>query len=1077
MIHIIESPTASVRLAAAAEFLAAIPAGTEALVVAASRGAADDLVRRLAANRHATFGLHRFSLAQLAGRLAAPDLAARRLAPCTRLGAEAVAARAAFDALSRNALPSFQAIARCPGFGPTLAATLTELRAADIDPARLAALGPPADELAWLAAAYEAELAGAGLADRSAVLRLATDAIRSDPLTALPMVLLDLGIENRVERDFVAALCGAAPRGIATVASGDMRTAAALRSIEAAARSSAAAATLRSSLGRLQTHLFDAESPGGTVDDSVRFFSAPGEARETVEIARRVLAEARAGTALDHIHIFLRSPETYSALLETAFERAGIPAYFTRGTQRPDPSGRALLALLDCAAEGLSAVRFAEYLSFGQVPSEIRDAEGAPWAGPRDELLGAASAGPSGGVENSGAPDDADESAPAMPWKWEALLVDAAVIGGAERWQRRLDGLDRELALRAAELANEDPDAARLASLARTRAQLARLRGFALPVIERLAALPQRALWGEWLAHLRALAPAVLRVPHHVLEVLAELVPMTAVGPVEISEARAVLAERLRSVTEEPPESRYGRVLVGTLEEARGRSAEIVFIPGLAERVFPRRPVEDPLLLDALREQLDADLPTQNERGQRERLLLRLGVGAAERRLHLSYPRLDIVQGRPRVTSFYGLDVARAVLGRIPDVEAFQRDAEAAAGAHLAWPAPADPAEAIDASEHDLAVLGRLLGAPPGAREKGGAQYLLELNGHLGRSLRTRYMRWERAQWTEHDGIIDTPVAAPFLAAHRLTARPYSPSALQQFAVCPYRFFLAAMHRLEPRPEIGRLEQLDPLTRGTIVHRTQAETLRALVGAGALPLTVETLAQAEEVLQATLGAVAAQYAEELAPPIPRIWDDEIAAMRGDLIHWLRHLAAHGAEWQPAYVELGFGMAADAAYDPHSRREPVVLANGVALRGAVDLVERRAGSNAVRVTDHKTGSDRTPHGLVIGKGEVLQPVLYGLAVEAALAVPVVEGRLFFCTSRGGFAEHAVRLDATAKHEALAALDTIDRAIGTGFLPPAPRADACARCDFRMVCGPYEAERWKTHKDPARLAPLQALRERP
>jgi len=200
-------------------------------------------------------------------------------------------------------------------------------------------------------------------------------------------------------------------------------------------------------------------------------------------------------------------------------------------------------------------------------------------------------------------------------------------------------------------------------------------------------------------------------------------------------------------------------------------------------------------------------------------------------------------------------------------------------------------------------------------------------------------------------------------------------------------------------------------------------------------------------------------------------------VRGDLIHWLRHLAAHGAEWQPAYVELGFGMAADAAYDPHSRREPVVLANGVALRGAVDLVERRAGSNAVRVTDHKTGSDRTPHGLVIGKGEVLQPVLYGLAVEAALAVPVVEGRLFFCTSRGGFAEHAVRLDATAKHEALAALDTIDRAIGTGFLPPAPRADACARCDFRMVCGPYEAERWKTHKDPARLAPLQALRERP
>jgi CRISPR/Cas system-associated exonuclease Cas4 (RecB family) len=370
-----------------------------------------------------------------------------------------------------------------------------------------------------------------------------------------------------------------------------------------------------------------------------------------------------------------------------------------------------------------------------------------------------------------------------------------------------------------------------------------------------------------------------------------------------------------------------------------------------------------------------------------------------------------------------------------------------------------------------------LLGAPPGAREKGGAQYLLELNGHLGRSLRTRYMRWERAQWTEHDGIIDTPVAAPFLAAHRLSARPYSPSALQQFAVCPYRFFLAAMHRLEPRAEIGRLEQLDPLTRGTIVHRTQAETLRALARAGALPLAAETLAQAEAVLRSTLDGVAAQYAEELAPPIPRIWDDEIAAMRGDLIHWLRHVVTQGSEWQPAYVEFGFGMAADPEYDPHSRREPAVLANGATLRGAVDLVERRVGGSALRVTDHKTGSDHTPHGLVIGKGEVLQPVLYGLAVEAALAVPVSEGRLFFCTARGGFAEHVVRLDAAARHEAMAALDTIDRAIAAGFLPPAPRAEACARCDFQMVCGPYEAERWKTHKDAARLAPLQALRERP
>ena len=66
--------------------------------------------------------------------------------------------------------------------------------------------------------------------------------------------------------------------------------------------------------------------------------------------------------------VFVRAPELYHTLLETALSRAGVPAYFARGTRRPDPSGRALLALLACAAEGLSARRFAEYLSFAQLP-------------------------------------------------------------------------------------------------------------------------------------------------------------------------------------------------------------------------------------------------------------------------------------------------------------------------------------------------------------------------------------------------------------------------------------------------------------------------------------------------------------------------------------------------------------------------------------------------------------------------------------------------------------------------------------------------------------------------------------
>ena len=1105
MIQFLESASGADRLRAATEFLATVPPASEVLVVGSSRAAVDDLIRRLSGQHTATFGLHRFTLTQLAARLAAPALSARGLATCTRLAAEAVAARATFAALAVDAIPFFAPVARCPGFGRTLAATLSDLRAAGVGAAQLAGSTPPLPELGVLLAAYEAELESAHLADRTALLRCAIDAIGpddADPIVALPLLLLDVPIESRIEREFAGALCNAAPRVLVTMPAGDRgaRTAldVALRTESWRPPQTTPATTARrppertttarpeSSLARLQRYLFNEteEPPTGSADDTVRIFSAPGEGRETVEIARWILAAARAGTLFDDMVVLLRSPASYTALLETAFRRAGVPAYFARGTRRPNPSGRAFLALLACASDGLSAKRFAEYLSFGQVPQLPPD--GAPptdrtvWTGPRDEALGvaarAAEDAANGQRTTDNAADEDESAALHAPWKWEELIVDAAVIGGADRWQRRLSGLAHELEAQQAELASEDPDSPRLAGIARERTNLAHLSRFAVPVIEQLAALPAAALWGEWLAQLAELAPRVLRHPEPVLQLLAELEPMAVVGPVGLDEVRDVLTERLTALTEEPPQYRYGGVLVTTLEEARGRTFRIVFVPGLAERIFPQRPREDPLLLDALRTTLSEDLATQGERIDRERLLLRLAVGAAEASIYLSYPRVDVVQGRPRVTSFYGLDVARATQGDIPDVETFERDAFALVGARLAWPAPPEPAQAIDAAEHDLATLAEFTAL--GARvPKGAAQYLLELNPHLARALRTRYWRWERTRWTELDGIVRTTAdTAPILAAHRLTARPYSPSALQHFAACPYRFFLASILHLEPRREIAPLEQLDPLTRGKLAHRVQAETLRALAAAGALPVTSAELAGAERVLGVTIDAVAAQFYEDLAPPILRVWEDEIAALRGDLIYWLRHLADHAGTWHPAYFEFGFGVSLDDAHDPHSQRAAVELPGGLRLRGSVDLIERRVDGSTLRVTDHKTGADRTKDNMVIAGGETLQPVLYALAVEAALGAQVEEARLFFCTSRGGFVERVVRNDERARTQGRQVLEVIDAAIGRGFLPPAPRLEACLHCDFHLVCGPHEEERVR-RKENQSLADLAVLRARP
>jgi len=100
----VRSGSARARLDVVSAFLRAQPASQEVVLVAASRGAADDCARAVALARGVSFGVHRFSVTQIAARLAVGDLAAGGRAPITALGYEALVTRATFDAAQDDAL-------------------------------------------------------------------------------------------------------------------------------------------------------------------------------------------------------------------------------------------------------------------------------------------------------------------------------------------------------------------------------------------------------------------------------------------------------------------------------------------------------------------------------------------------------------------------------------------------------------------------------------------------------------------------------------------------------------------------------------------------------------------------------------------------------------------------------------------------------------------------------------------------------------------------------------------------------------------------------------------------------------
>ncbi|MBK5290108.1 MAG: exodeoxyribonuclease V subunit gamma [Acidobacteriia bacterium] len=1056
---LIHSCSNQVLLRKASAFLAALPAGPGAVILSATRQAGDELLRQGPGTGF--LGMHRFTLPQLAASLAAKRAGERNLAPLSHLGMEALAARVVHSATGRKALDYFAPVAAMPGFARALAATILELRMEQVDPEDLVQTGAPGQDLAVLLTAYEEEMRERSLADLPLLLQLASEESSSHPLLGRPLLLLDVPVRALLHRQLIARLAAQSPLVLATVLSGDSETIAALEQVLSTTAVAADEFAESTCLAHTRPQLFAPQlASAAPVDDTLQMFSAPGESLECVEIARRIHAAAASGVAFDQIAILLRNPERYQPLIEEALRRADVPGYFSHGTLRPDPAGRAFLALLLCAAEDCTATRFGEYLSLAQVPD--LDAQGAPirtelgWTATADELLtgffGAAAA-----VE----PDPEAAASPATPTGWERLLVDAAVVGGHHRWQRRLRGLEAELKLQRA--AAQDDDSL-LSSLDRRLHQLKALESFALPLIELLSSLPKQASWGDWIERLTVLAETALRRPESVLSMLNELRPMSDVGPAALDEVHGALAG-LRFLRRQPPARRYGRVFIGAIEEARARHFQIVFLPGLAEGIFPRRAQEDPLLLDVYRAQLQQPLAVQDDRVMRERLLL-LTAAASARQLIVSYSRMDAALSRPRVPSFYALEMVRAAEGRLPDLRAFEKQAEQAAPIRLGWPAPLDESQAIDDAEYDVATL-------CGAVEAGVARYMVESNAALGRSLRTRFRRWQK-KWSAADGIV-APDAATVqaLSSSRLSQRSFSPTSLQQFAACPYKFLLYSIFQLREREDSVALEQMDPLTRGQLFHAIQFELFRELKGGSLLPIAPHNTAEVLDRADTVLDRVVAHYREELAPAIDRVWESEVEELRTDLRGWIREVATFDLEWMPVRFEFAFGLPLDAHRDEASSPDEIVIA-GARLRGSVDLVERHTKRNLLRITDHKTGKAPGNLPAYVGGGAVLQPVLYSLAVEQLLGEPVESGRLSYCTQRGGYTRAEIRMSPSARLHLGQVLTTIDTSIEKGFLPAAPRKDACKYCEYRPICGPYEEQR-VLRKPQEQLESLLELRD--
>ena len=526
------------------------------------------------------------------------------------------------------------------------------------------------------------------------------------------------------------------------------------------------------------------------------------------------------------------------------------------------------------------------------------------------------------------------------------------------------------------------------------------------------------------------------------------------------------------------------RVRLLSLQGARGLSFGTVAIPGLAEGVFPVRGREDPLLPDALREEIGRALgeggglprllPLKGERMEEDRYLFWLALQSAERRAVLGVPRGGAGEGGEKPPSLF-LHHLAAAMGIAEEGE----DGLPAFGEPILRSAP--PGLDVDSLrqrpvsvlEGDLGAIAALLHPRP--VEKGALAHLAAMPG-FGRRRRALDDRWRRGALTPQDGMLADPdVLETFRSRLRPGERAVAVTGLESFFGCPYRFLLGRLLGLASHPEPAPPLEVDRALRGRLFH----EALSAFFGHVA-EKGGETAALGDAALREALAlAVESAFRKaegEGAALLPFAWGLLRASVERQLEGFLRTAYGEGGGWRVVRTEQSFGRGGVPPVE-------VALEGGERLlvSGRYDLLERSA-EGEYRFVDFKSGESA---GSVprrndpLGGGRWLQPHLYARHGRQALGGDARIGAAYaFVAERMGYRLFPVSPETI---EALGSrvdglLGYFLRAAEEGAFFPAPSA-ACAYCDFIAVCGPERGPRAARKAGDPRRAELLQLQEKP
>lgn len=463
------------------------------------------------------------------------------------------------------------------------------------------------------------------------------------------------------------------------------------------------------------------------------------------------------------------------------------------------------------------------------------------------------------------------------------------------------------------------------------------------------------------------------------------------------------------AVVTTPVEERPGVVQVTAVDRIRGRRYDTVIIGGLNTDEFPAAPAEHLLPGSSVARVLESFGGTGEppRGGEYEQLLFYTALTRAQHRVVLSARTADS-DGDPAGVSPLFEDVA--------DFYRPENDSEA----H---------------PEHQF----RALSQPPRATGLTTQREELRAGAAAGDDLRSYGALWRsrrRLSGLDEDSSLEWLTSSDV----------YSPSALEVYLECPYRWF----YTRAVRP--GVLEvQFDARNQGSFAHEVLARTYSALGELDAKRVTEENkravteLARTQWQLVDQEQGLPANVLERSQRRVTLAWVEKV----------IERDASFALGFAPSRLEWSFGREDD---------EPLDL-GGFRMRGIVDRVDVDDAGHAVVIDYKRSGG---PSAADILKKRKIQVPLYFEAVRRALGLEPVAGLyrglqsgadrgLILAESEisGAFIRTDIRCRVEYDSIIEGALELAHEAVAgirSGSIGQTPNnPDSCSRCEALAVCG--------------------------